>query len=164
MSKDRRDFLGLALASTASAGAIVGLYGVKRTWDALPSVITAGYTTVDLSVAEAGKLYVTTWRGKPIFILKKTADMQECDNREITVGADRYSVMIGLCTHLGCIPAYNENAQKFKCACHGGEFDACGNQTFGPPPRPLDFPPFDVDGSKIVLGKAGDEYKRLIAG
>ena len=158
----RRDFLGLALAGTATVGAGVSLYGLKKSWDVLPSVLSAGFTTVDLSKAKAGKLYTTKWRGKPIFILKKTAGMDSCDKREVTIDGDRYTIMIGLCTHLGCIPAYKEDAQQFKCACHGGEFDTCGRQTFGPPPRPFDIPPFSVSGSKIVLGEEGEEYKKML--
>ncbi|VAY86373.1 Ubiquinol-cytochrome C reductase iron-sulfur subunit [hydrothermal vent metagenome] len=158
----RRDFLGLALAGTATVGGAAALFGLKRSWDALPSVLSAGYTTVDLSQAQAGKLYTVVWRGKPIFILKKTNEMTSCDKREIVVGEDRYSVMIGLCTHLGCIPAYKEDKQQFKCACHGGEFDSCGTQTFGPPPRPLDLPPFSISGTKMVLGEEGEEYKKMI--
>jgi ubiquinol-cytochrome c reductase iron-sulfur subunit len=89
--------------------------------------------------------------------------MEVVESREITVGGDRYTVMIGLCTHLGCIPAYVKGDKKFKCACHGGEFDTAGRQTFGPPPRPFDLPPFKIDGNKIVLGETGEEYKRMMA-
>jgi ubiquinol-cytochrome c reductase iron-sulfur subunit len=163
MSNKRRDFLGLALLGTATVGGAGALVGLKRSWDALPSVFSAGFTTVDLSVAKEGKLYTAVWRGKPIFILKKTSDMPEDIKREIKVGSDRYTVMIGLCTHLGCIPAYKEQDQVFKCACHGGEFDSNGRQTFGPPPRPFDIPPFSISGTTLVLGEESAEYKKMIA-
>lgn len=163
MSNKRRDFLGLALLGTAGVGGATALFGLKKSWDALPSVLSAGFTTVDLSQAKSGKLYTTAWRGKPIFILKKTASMPVCDKREIKIGEDRYSLMVGLCTHLGCIPSYIQDKQKFKCACHGGEFDTCGKQTFGPPPRPLDIPPFSLNGTKMVLGEESELYKKMIA-
>jgi ubiquinol-cytochrome c reductase iron-sulfur subunit len=159
--EDRRGFMGLAFGAVAAFGGGASLVGMKKAWDPLPSVMAAGFTTVDLSAAVAGELYTAQWRGKPIFILKKTADMEVVENREITVGGARYTVMIGLCTHLGCIPAYVKGDKKFKCACHGGEFDTAGRQTFGPPPRPFDLPPFKIDGSKIVLGEEGPEYKRM---
>ena len=162
MSNTRRDFLGLALAGTAVVGGGASLVGLKRSWDALPSVVSAGFTTVDLSMAQAGQLYTVAWRGKPIFILKKTSDMPTDGDREIKVGSDRYTVMIGLCTHLGCVPTYKETQQMFKCACHGGEFDSNGKQTFGPPPKPLVIPPFKVKGNTIVLGEEGEEYKQMI--
>jgi ubiquinol-cytochrome c reductase iron-sulfur subunit len=161
-NESRRDFIGLALLGTAAVGGGASLVGLKGTWDALPSVISGGFTTVDLTQTKEGKLYTIQWRGKPIFILRKTSDMTKDDNREITVDNKRYSIMIGLCTHLGCIPSYVEDLKMFKCACHGGEFDTNGKQTFGPPPRPLDLPPFSIKGTSIVIGEEGEEYKKMI--
>ncbi len=82
----------------------------------------------------------------------------ENSERDLIIGDDRFTVAIGLCTHLGCIPAWKQ--QTWKCACHGGEFNPSGKQTFGPPPRPLDLPPFEVKGSTIVLGNEGPESKK----
>jgi ubiquinol-cytochrome c reductase iron-sulfur subunit len=157
---NRRDFMGMALGGFTALGGIAALYAMKRTWDPLPSVKAAGFTTVDLSAAEPNVLNVEKWRGKPIFILKKDKDTKP-DDRDVIVGSDRFLVAIGLCTHLGCIPAYFGDEHKFKCACHGGEFDASGHEIFGPPPSPLVVPPFKVDGTKVVLGEAGPEYKKM---
>jgi ubiquinol-cytochrome c reductase iron-sulfur subunit len=157
----RRDFMGMALGGFTALGGIGALYAMKRSWDPLPSVKAAGFTTVDLSGAQPNVLNVEKWRGKPIFVLKKTKDMK-MDPRDVVVGADHFHVSIGLCTHLGCIPAYKEADHKFLCACHGGEFDASGHQIFGPPPSPLEIPPFKVDGTKLVLGEAGPEYKKML--
>jgi len=156
----RRDFMGKALGGFTALGSIAALYAMKRTWDPLPSVKAAGFTTVDLSAAQPNVLNVEKWRGKPIFILKKDKDTKP-DDRDVIVGSDRFLVAIGLCTHLGCIPAYFGDEHKFKCACHGGEFDASGHEIFGPPPSPLVIPPFKVDGTKVVLGEAGPEYKKM---
>jgi ubiquinol-cytochrome c reductase iron-sulfur subunit len=160
MNEERRDFLGMALGGVAGIGGIAALYAAKRTWDPLPSVIAAGFTTIDLSAAKENELHVDQWRGKPIFVLKKSADMEASD-RDVVIGSDRFHVSIGLCTHLGCIPAYSKSEKKFKCACHGGEFDASGNEIFGPPPSPLVIPPFKIDGMKLVLGEEGPEYKKM---
>ena len=156
----RRDFMGMALGGFTALGGIGALYAMKRSWDPLPSVAAAGFTTVDLSGAQENVLNVEKWRGKPIFVLKKTKDMK-ADDRDVIVGSDRFHVSIGLCTHLGCIPAYKPTDMKFLCACHGGEFDASGHETFGPPPSPLEVPPFKVDGQKLVLGEAGPEFKKM---
>lgn len=161
INKSRRDFSGMLLGGVALVGVGSTLYGVKASWDPLPSVISAGFTTVDMSKAKKSKLYVVQWRGKPIFILNKNKNTVEDAKREFLSNGNIYSVMIGLCTHLGCIPAFVEKNQTFKCACHGGEFNADGMQTFGPPPRPLDIPPFKIDGNKLVLGETGEEYKKL---
>jgi len=158
---NRRDFMGIALGGfTALVGGIPALYAMKRTWDPLPSVKAAGFTNVDVSGAVENQLVVEKWRGKPIFVLKKSKDMK-ADDRDVLVGSDRFHVSIGLCTHLGCIPAYVSDEHKFKCACHGGEFDSSGHQTFGPPPSPLEVPPFKVDGTTIVLGEEGPEFKKM---
>ena len=160
MNEERRDFLGKALGGVAGIGGIAALYAAKRTWDPLPSVIAAGFTTIDLSAARENELHTDMWRGKPIFVLKKSADMERND-RDIVIGSDRYHVSIGLCTHLGCIPAYKPGEEKFRCACHGGEFNTSGEEIFGPPPSPLVIPPFKIEGTKLVLGEEGPEYKQM---
>lgn len=162
-NKERRDFIGLSFAVVAAAGGVISLGAMKKTWDPLPSVIAAGFTTVDLSKVVEGELYQVEWRKKPIFILKKTADMKNDDKRDIVVDGARYTVCIGLCTHLGCIPSYKASSQQFVCACHGGIFDISGNATFGPPPRALDIPPFKIDGTTLVLGETGPEYEKLMS-
>lgn len=159
--KGRRDFMGLGLGIFTAVGGVGALYAMKRTWDPLPSVKAAGFTSIDLSVAKPNELLIEKWRGKPIFILKKTADMK-VDDRDIVVGNDRFHVTIGLCTHLGCIPAYKRGEKKFLCACHGGEFDASGHATKAPAPSPLEIPPFKLEGTTIVLGEAGPEYKKML--
>ncbi|WP_200762753.1 ubiquinol-cytochrome c reductase iron-sulfur subunit [Nitrosophilus alvini] len=158
----RRDFIGMVFGGVAAVGGVASLYAMKRTWDPLPSVMAAGFTTVDLSPMKEGEFRTVQWRGKPIFILKKSKEMKKCDDRDLMVGNEDYLIAIGLCTHLGCIPAWEADKQIFKCACHGGEFDACGVNTFGPPPRPLDIPPFKIEGTKLVLGEEGPEYKKLV--
>jgi ubiquinol-cytochrome c reductase iron-sulfur subunit len=160
--KSRRAFMGKVLGATAGVGAVASLYAMKRTWDPLPSVISAGFTTVDLSPLEAGKLSVIKWRGKPVFLLKHTSDITTDEARDIVIGEDRYTVVIGLCTHLGCIPEWRENDKIFHCACHGGQYDPHARQTFGPPPRPLDIPPFSISGKTITLGDEGPEYKKML--
>ncbi len=160
---DRRDFFGKALGAFAGLGALGALYAAKRTWDPLPSVKAAGFTTIDLSQAEENVLYTEMWRGKPIFVLKVPKKDQKAyeDKRLIEVGGDKFFIAIGLCTHLGCIPAYYPDQYKFICACHGGQFNAAGEVLKSPPPSPLVIPPFKVDGKKVVLGEAGPEYKKL---
>jgi len=160
--KSRRDFMGMALGGFTAVGAIGGLYAAKRTWDPLPSVTAGGFTTVDLSACKENVLVTEKWRGKPIFILKKSAEMQKHE-RDVIVGNDRYHVSIGLCTHLGCIPAYKSDEKVFFCACHGGKFDTSGtNLPDLPPPSPLEIPPFKIVGNSLVLGEKGPEYNAMV--
>ena len=157
---NRRDFLGYSFAAVAAVGGAASLVGMKQAWDPLPSVLAGGFTTVDLAPIKAGTPETFVWRGKPVFVLKKTDSMEKSE-RDLIVGDDRFIVAIGLCTHLGCIPAWKDS--MWKCACHGGEYNSSAKQTFGPPPRPLDVPPFKVDGTKLVLGETGPEYNAISA-
>ena len=166
-TKGRRDFMGMALGGFTALGGIGALYAMKRTWDPLPSVKAAGFTTLDLSNVPEGVLITEKWRGKPIFILKQTKDMiakvpEKEKARLIKIGDDHFMVAVGLCTHLGCIPGYRPETQDFLCACHGGMYDSTAEVTKAPPPRGLDIPPFKIDGKKVVLGEQGPEYKKML--
>lgn len=167
MENSRRDFLvNAGFGAVVGVGTIGALYAMKKSWDPLPSVKAAGFTTVDLAGAEANKLVIEKWRGKPIFILKKSPEMvakqsEEQTARDVIINGDHFLIAIGLCTHLGCIPAYREDKSDFKCACHGGEFDASGIETLPPPPSPLVIPPFTVKGTSVVLGEEGPDYAKM---
>lgn len=167
-NSSRRGFMGMAFGAVAGIGAVASLYAMKKSWDPLPSVKAAGFTTLDMSIYEENVLVTEKWRGKPIFVLKlsnamleKAKAKQSDMDRLIKVGDAYYAVSIGLCTHLGCIPAYNPSTEDFLCACHGGMYDLAGDVTKAPPPRGFDIPPFKIDGNRLVLGEAGPEYKAM---
>jgi ubiquinol-cytochrome c reductase iron-sulfur subunit len=165
---NRRDFMGMALGGFTALGGIGALYAMKKTWDPLPSVKSAGFTTLDLKDYKENELVVEKWRGKPIFVLKQSKDMvskasKAGKKRLIKVNGEYYAISVGLCTHLGCIPSYRADTRDFLCACHGGMYDATADVTKAPPPRGLDIPPFRLDGTKIVLGEEGEEYKKMLA-
>ena len=165
-NSSRRGFMGKAFGAFAGVGAVASLYAMKKSWDPLPSVKAAGFTTLDMSGYKENELVVEKWRGKPIFVLKKTAEMvakqtPEQSVRDLFINGSHYMVSIGLCTHLGCIPAYNASEEGFLCACHGGQFDFSGAVTKVPPPRGLDIPPFKIEGNKLVLGEVGPEYTKM---
>jgi ubiquinol-cytochrome c reductase iron-sulfur subunit len=167
-SNGRRDFMGKVLGGFTALGGLGALYAMKRTWDPLPSVKAAGFTTIDLSSEQEGVPNTEMWRGKPIFILKQTKEMlsklsEESKKRLIKVGDGYFMVTVGLCTHLGCIPAYRPEEMDFLCACHGGVYDTAANVVKAPPPRGLDIPPFKLDGTKIILGEKGPEYEKMLA-
>ena len=163
---NRRDAMGMAFGTVAAVGGVFALAAMKKTWDPLPSVKAAGKTVVDVSKAEENVLYTEKWRGKPVFILKipkdfvdKQAEIEK--KRNIVINGEHFAVMLGLCTHLGCIPSYRPDTHDFLCPCHGGEFTISGIDKKSPPPLPLEIPPFKIDGTKLVLGEAGPEYKKL---
>ncbi len=164
----RRGFMGKAFGAVAAVGAVGSLVAMKRTWDPLPSVKAAGFATLDMSIYEEGVMVTEKWRGKPIFVLKKSAALMaiekgnaDAEARNIKVNDANFMVAIGLCTHLGCIPAFRKDSNDFKCACHGGEFTASGLVQKLPPPRGLDIPPFKIDGNQLVLGEVGPEWQAM---
>jgi ubiquinol-cytochrome c reductase iron-sulfur subunit len=158
--------MGKAFGAVAGVGAVGSLVAMKKTWDPLPSVKAAGFTTLDMSIYKEGELVTEKWRGKPIFVLKKTPEMvagqtESQKKRDVVVGNSHFMLAIGLCTHLGCIPGYNAAEKSFLCACHGGMFNWAGEVTKVPPPRAFDIPPFKIEGNKLVLGEAGPEYQKM---
>ncbi|MCK4973929.1 MAG: ubiquinol-cytochrome c reductase iron-sulfur subunit [Sulfurimonas sp.] len=165
-NSSRRGFMGKAFGAVAGIGAVGSLVAMKKTWDPLPSVKAAGFTTLDMTIYPENELITEKWRGKPIFVLKKTAEMVASQTdaqkeRDVVVGGSNFMVAIGLCTHLGCIPAYKGKEVGFLCACHGGQFDWAGVVTKVPPPRGFDIPPFKIDGNKLVLGEVGPEWQSM---
>ena len=167
-NSSRRGFMGKAFGAVAGVGAVASLFAMKKSWDPLPSVKAAGFTTLDMSAYKENELVTEKWRGKPVFVLKQDSTMVEKAKKNpkemerlIKVGNDYFLVCIGLCTHLGCIPGYNPDEKSFLCACHGGMYDAAAMVTKAPPPRGLDIPPFKVDGNKLVLGEVGPEYTKM---
>jgi ubiquinol-cytochrome c reductase iron-sulfur subunit len=156
----RRDFLGMSLAALAAVGTGASLVGMKQALDPLPSVMAAGFTTVDIAEAELtpGIPKTFTWRGKPVFILEKTEEMPKWDG-DLVIADKRYTVVIGICTHLGCIPSWKTD--RWKCACHGGEFNVNGQQIFGPPPKPFLVPPFKIEGTVLTFGEESSESIKL---
>jgi len=166
-NSSRRGFMGKAFGAFAGVGAVASLYAMKKSWDPLPSVKAAGFTTLDMSAYAENELVTEKWRGKPVFVLKYTPAMtakltETQKGRTIMMNGETYLVNLGLCTHLGCIPSYNKSDETFLCACHGGMYDVSGDVTKAPPPRGLDIPPFKIDGNTLVLGEEGPEYKKML--
>lgn len=160
----RRDFLLYAIGGWAAVGAGATLYAMYKTWEPLPEVKAAGIVEFDLSTLKEGEIRVVEWRRKPVFILRRKKNIQvNCPKRTIRTDIGDFTVVIGICTHLGCIPNWEPENNVWHCPCHGGKYNACGENIFGPPPRPLDIPPFKLEGTKIVLGEEGPEYKALIS-
>lgn len=159
----RRDFLGMTLGGVTAVGAIASLVAMKKTWDPLPSVVSAGFTTADVSNMKEGELSQVEWRGKPVYIIKKNKADPFNPQRDFKIGEDVFTVGIQICTHLGCIPIFHPEEKEFLCPCHGGKFTLDGINIPGtPPPRPFDIPPFKIDGTKIVFGETGAEYQKMI--
>lgn len=160
----RRDFLGMTLGGVTAVGAIASLVAMKKTWDPLPSVVSAGFTTVDVGSMKDNEYSSVVWRGKPVYIIRKPAGLPFIESRDFNLNGGVFTVGIQICTHLGCIPNYDAKKEEFFCPCHGGKYTIDGINIPGtPPPRPFDLPSFKIDSTKITFGESGPEYQKLVS-
>ena len=185
-SKDnsRRKFLTGSLS-------IVGGTGVAATlWPFLTSMAPSAKSKaagapvkVDISDLQDGDKIDLIWRKKPIWVVKRTKDMLESINTNEKEHKDPLSdnteqqpdfaknkfrslkpeilVLEGVCTHLGCNPAYNPDQNNFFCACHGSKFDLAGKVSNGSPAGAnLKVPPYRFeDENTIIVGEMPKEQK-----
>jgi ubiquinol-cytochrome c reductase iron-sulfur subunit len=123
---------------------------------------------VDLTPIASGQDIKVFWRGKPIYIMNRTkkqveeaqkvpmADLKDpqTDQARTKAGHEQWLVVIGICTHLGCIPIAHEGAYDgFFCPCHGSVYDSSGRIRQGPAPTNLAVPPYTfVSDTKIQIG------------
>ena len=165
----RRDFLYIATAAVAAVGGAATLVPLIAQMNPDASTIAAGAPIeVDLKPIAEGQDIKVFWRGKPIYIMNRTKKQIDearsvpvaslpdpaSDQSRVKEGHDQWLVVIGICTHLGCIPiAYEGNYDGFFCPCHGSQYDSSGRIRQGPAPANLPVPPYQfVSDSKIQIG------------
>jgi ubiquinol-cytochrome c reductase iron-sulfur subunit len=165
----RRDFLFVATGAVGAIGAAATLVPLIAQMNPDASTIAAGAPIeVDLGPIAEGQIIKVFWRGKPIFISHRTqkeideARMVELgelrdpqtDQERVKKGHDQWLVVIGICTHLGCIPlAHQGNYDGWFCPCHGSQYDSSGRIRLGPAPANLPVPPYAfLSDSKIQIG------------
>ncbi len=166
----RRDFLFIATGAVGAVGAAATLLPLVSQMNPDASTIAAGAPVeVDLSPIAVGQVVKVFWRGKPIFIshrtkkeidearavdVKKLPDPQ-ADQDRVKKDHDEWLILIGICTHLGCIPlAHQGNYDGWFCPCHGSQYDSSGRIRQGPAPANLPLPPYTfLSDSKILIGE-----------
>ncbi|KAG2496490.1 hypothetical protein HYH03_005315 [Edaphochlamys debaryana] len=121
---------------------------------------------VDLSGVQEGETITVKWRGKPVFIRHRTdaeiaqsAEVAMAELRDPQKDVDRainpkYLVVVGICTHLGCVPIFGAgNFNAWFCPCHGSHYDISGRIREGPAPYNLEVPEYRyVTEEKIIIG------------
>jgi ubiquinol-cytochrome c reductase iron-sulfur subunit len=165
----RRDFLYIATGAVAGVGAAAVLVPLIAQMNPDASTIAAGAPVeIDLAPIAEGQIVKVFWRGKPIFISNRTKkEIEEVravplsslpdpqtDQDRVKAGHDQWLVVIGICTHLGCIPlAHQGNYDGWFCPCHGSQYDTAGRIRQGPAPANLNLPPYAfLSDSKIRIG------------
>lgn len=185
VDEQRRRFLLTATGVLGGVGALCALTPFAASWMPSAKARAAGAPVeVDLSKLEPGQQVTVEWRGKPVWIIRRTPGMLEHlddvekrlrDPKSLTEQQPKYAqnqhrsinpeflVLVGICTHLGCVPKYRPNEDElgpewpggFYCPCHGSSFDLAGRVFKGvPAPINLQVPPYRfVSDSKIIIGE-----------
>lgn len=167
----RRDFLYLAAGAMGAVGAASAVWPLIDTMNPSAEVLALASTEVDLSPIEVGQRITVTWRGNPVFIDHRTPEQIELAESvavdelpdpqadDARVKQPEWLVVIGVCTHLGCVPLGQKTGQNrgdfggWFCPCHGSHYDTSGRIRKGPAPLNLPVPPYEFTGdTTIVIG------------
>ena len=176
----RRDFLYYATAGAGAVTAGAAVWPLVNQMNPSADVLALSSIRVDVSGIEPGTQLTVKWLGKPVFIRRRTQEEIEAaravelsdlpdtlaDNANLPAGTDasdenrtldeagEWLVMMGVCTHLGCVPLGDAgDFGGWFCPCHGSHYDTSGRIRRGPAPRNLPVPVAEfVDESTIQLG------------
>ena len=167
----KRDFLALTAGAFGAVGAGVVAWPFISSLNPAKDVLALASTEVDLTPIETGQSITVMWRGKPVFIRKRTAkEIEEArsvemsqliDKQEDTerVKQEEWLVLVGICTHLGCVPVGQKTGEVkgdyggWFCPCHGSDYDTSGRIRKGPAPKNLVVPPYEfLSDTRIKIG------------
>jgi len=167
----RRDFLYLAAGAVGAVGTAVACWPLADSMNPSADVLALSSTEVDLSPIEEGQAITVIWQAKPVFVRHRTADeiaaaeaVDVGDLRDPATDQDRvikpeWLIMVGICTHLGCIPKGQRAGDPkgefdgWLCPCHGSHYDTSGRIRKGPAPENLPVPPYEfLDDTTIKIG------------
>lgn len=182
VNQSRRRFLVGATSVVGAAGAVGAAVPFVASWNPSAKAKAAGAPVkVDISKLQSGQRITVEWRGKPVWLIKRTPDMLEELREADDLVSDPQSeapqqpayatnetrsikndvvVLVGICTHLGCSPQYlpevipDETVGGFYCPCHGSKFDLAGRVFKGvPAPTNLVVPPhMYLDDTNLIIG------------
>ena len=167
----RRDFLYLSSITLGGVGVASFIWPFLKSMNPAEDTLALGSTEVDLSNIDIGSSVTVKWRGKPIFIRRRTKEeILEAKNVNIKslsdpiddserVQKEEWLVLVGVCTHLGCVPLGQKVSDSkgeyngWFCPCHGSHYDSSGRIRKGPAPENLAVPPYKfINDSLIRIG------------
>jgi len=164
----RRDFLYLSSISIGSVGTAAFIWPFLKSMNPAEDTLALGSTEVDLSDISIGQSKTVKWRGKPIFIRRRTQEeISEANSVDVAVLRDpvndkdrvqkeEWLVLEGICTHLGCVPLGQKMTDTkgeyngWFCPCHGSHYDTSGRIRKGPAPDNLAVPPYQFISDTII--------------
>jgi ubiquinol-cytochrome c reductase iron-sulfur subunit len=167
----RRDFLILTASAVAGVGAAVTIWPFIDSLNPAADTLALSTTDVDLAPVQVGQRLTVAWQGKPVFIDHRTpqeikaaedvdvATLRDPQPDSARVKKPEWLVVVGVCTHLGCIPLGQKptdphgNYDGWFCPCHGSQYDSSGRIRQGPAPKNLVIPPYQfTDATHIKIG------------
>jgi len=165
-SVTRRNFLYITTGTFAAAGSATLVWPFVDQMNPDASVKALASTEVDLTPILPGQSITILWRGKPVFIRRRTpeeiteAKMVKLDELpdpqgdEERVQNPEWLIMVGVCTHLGCIPLGQKGEYNgWFCPCHGSHYDTSGRIRKGPAPKNLEIPEYVfLDDNTVKIG------------
>lgn len=168
-SAPRRDFLLLTAQAMGAVGAAGLVWPLVQSMNPSAEVLALSSTEVDLGAIAEGQEIKVVWRGKPVFIRHRTAKNieeakavniaelrdPETDAARVKKGKEQWLIMVGVCTHLGCVPLGGGQGDYdgWFCPCHGSHYDSAGRIRKGPAPKNLVIPPYAfTSDTKVKIG------------
>jgi ubiquinol-cytochrome c reductase iron-sulfur subunit len=167
----RRDFLLIATSTIAVVGTGLAVWPFIDSMNPAADTLALASTGVDLTPIAVGQRITVVWRGKPVFIDHRPedaikaaettplADLIDPQTDEERVKKPAWLVVVGICTHLGCIPLGQKVGEPrgeyggWFCPCHGSHYDTSGRIRKGPAPLNLAVPPYEFsDDTTIKIG------------
>ena len=162
----RRDFIFTASYALGAVGVGAAVWPLIDQMNPDQSVKALASTEVDVSSLEPGKSITVLWRGKPVFIKRRTQeeiaearnvsieDLPHPEKDEDRAKNPEWLVMLGICTHLGCVPLGDKGEYNgWFCPCHGSHYDTSGRIRKGPAPKNLEVPKYEfVNSNTIKIG------------
>ncbi|CAO3630157.1 unnamed protein product [Cunninghamella blakesleeana] len=149
----------------SAAGAQATVSDFLANMSASADVLALAKAEVDLNTIPEGKNVTIKWRGKPVFIRHRTQDeiveaneVNVAELRDPQQDAERvkrpeWLVMLGVCTHLGCVPIGEAGDYGgWYCPCHGSHYDISGRIRKGPAPLNLEIPEYNFQEDKLIIG------------
>ena len=164
--KNRRDFLFTASYTVGAIGLGATVWPFIDQMNPDKSVKALASTEVDLTPIQPGNSITVLWRGKPVFVKRRTPgeiaeakkvdikDLKHPEKDEDRVKKEEWLVMLGICTHLGCVPLSNKGEYNgWFCPCHGSHYDISGRIRKGPAPTNMEVPKYEfVNANTIKIG------------
>ncbi|MEK9725111.1 MAG: ubiquinol-cytochrome c reductase iron-sulfur subunit [Rhodospirillaceae bacterium] len=169
--KTRRDFLFTTTAAVGAVGAAAAAWPFIHQMNPAADTLALASTEVNLAPIAEGQSITVVWRGKPVFIRHRTAAeiaaAQEGDKASLPdpqgdaarVQKPEWLILVGVCTHLGCIPLGNKAGESkgefggWFCPCHGSHYDTSGRIRKGPAPQNLPVPSYEfLTDTSVKIG------------